>query len=209
VVVVRAYAYREDLAALEPYLLDIKPVLIGVDGGADALLAAGHRPDLIVGDMDAVSDRALTCGAELVVRVSPDGRGFGAARLVQLNLSAVSFPAALAVEDLALLLADARGATTIVTVGTHPTLPELLDRGRGGMASSLLTRLRVGPKLVDAATVARLHRPTISAPELAVTVFSALAAMAGATWFAAAGGSSVDLVAVWWDHAMAALRGLL
>jgi uncharacterized membrane-anchored protein len=121
----------------------------------------------------------------------------------------VSFPAALAVEDLALLLADARGATTIVTVGTHTTLSEFLDRGRSGMASSLLTRLRVGPKLVDAATVARLHRPTVSARELAVTVFSALAAMAGAMWFATAGGSNVDQVAVWWDHAMAALRGLL
>jgi uncharacterized membrane-anchored protein len=208
VVVVRGYAYQEDLAALEPYLLDISPVLIGVDGGADALLAAGHRPDLIVGDMDAVSDRALASGAELVVRVSPDGRGFGAARLAQLNLSAVSFPAALAVEDLALLLADARGATTIVTVGTHASLPEFLDRGRSGMASSLLTRLRVGPKLVDAVTVARLHRPTIPARALAATVFSALAAMGGAMWFASAGQSSVDDVAVWWDHAMAALRGL-
>jgi len=207
-VVVRSHDYAKDLKALKRYIREYHAVLIGVDGGADALLEAGLKPHLIVGDMDAVSDRALACGAELVVRVSPDGRGFGAARLAQLNLSAVSFPAALAVEDLALLLADARGATTIVTVGTHASLPEFLDRGRSGMASSLLTRLRVGPKLVDAVTVARLHRPTIPARALAATVFSALAAMGGAMWFASAGQSSVDDVAVWWDHAMAALRGL-
>jgi uncharacterized membrane-anchored protein len=209
VVVVRGYSYQDDLALLGPYLREFSPVLIGVDGGADALLAAGLRPDIIVGDMDAVSDDALRCGAELVVRVSPTGRGHGTARLTQLNLAAVPFPAAVASEDLALLLADAKGASPIVAVGTHATLDEFLDRGRSGMASSLLTRLRVGAKLVDATVVARLHRPTITNQTLAVTVGTVIVAMAGAAWLTMSGQSTVDQLAVWWDQALTALRGLL
>ena len=116
-VVVRGDDYRADLAALRPYIREFRPVLIGVDGGADALLEAGHRPDLIVGDMEAVSDAAMRCGAELVVHVHPDGRGSGLARANQLNLPAVTFTAAATSEDLALLLADAKGASVIVAVG--------------------------------------------------------------------------------------------
>lgn len=209
VVVVRGYSYQDDLAALGPYLREFSPALIGVDGGADALLAAGLRPDVIVGDMDAVSDDALRCGAELVVRVSPTGRGFGTSRLAQLNLAAVPFPAAVASEDLALLLADAKGASPIVAVGTHATLDEFLDRGRSGMASSLLTRLRVGAKLVDATVVARLYRPTVTNQTLAVTVGTVIVAMAGAAWLAMSGQSTVDQLAVWWDQALTSLRELM
>jgi uncharacterized membrane-anchored protein len=214
VVVVRGYSYQDDLAALGPYLREFSPALIGVDGGADALLAAGLRPDIIVGDMDAVSDEALRCGAELVVRVSPTGRGLprndgGTARLARLNLAAVPFPAAVASEDLALLLADAKGAAPIVAVGTHATLDEFLDRGRAGMASSLLIRLRVGAKLVDATVVSRLHRPAVTNQTLAVTVGTVIVAMAGAAWLARSGQSIVDQLAVWWDHALTTLRGLL
>jgi uncharacterized membrane-anchored protein len=213
VVVVRGYSYQDDLAALGPYLREFSPALVGVDGGADALLAAGLRPDVIVGDMDAVSDGALCCGAELVVRVGPTGRGLprddrGTARLAELNLSSVPFPAAVASEDLALLLADAKGASPIVAVGTHATLDEFLDRGRSGMASSVLTRMRVGAKLVDATVVARLHRPTVSNQTLAVTVGTVIVAMAGAAWLAMSGQSTVDQLAVWWDQALTSLRQL-
>jgi uncharacterized membrane-anchored protein len=209
VVVVRGYSYAEDLALLGGYLREFSPVLIAVDGGADVLLAAGHRPDIIIGDLDAVSDEALRCGAELVVRVSPTGRGFGSARLAQLNLAAVPFPAAVAGEDLALLLADAHAADLIVTVGTHAGLDEFLDRGRGGMASSLLTRLRVGSRIVDASAVARLHRPTVTGPALALTVAATIGAMAAAAWLAVSGQSTVDQVAAWWDDALTALRGII
>ncbi len=214
VVVVRGYSYLDDLAALRPYLREYAPVLIGVDGGADALLEAGLRPDLIVGDMDAVSDEALRCGAELVARVGPTGRASlrnngGTGRLAALNLAAVPFPAAVASEDLAILLADAKGATPIVAVGTHATMDEFLDRGRTGMASSLLTRLRVGAKLVDATVVARLYRPTIGNHTLAVTLATTIVAMAGAAWLALSGQSIVDQLSLWWDRGMVALRGLL
>jgi uncharacterized membrane-anchored protein len=157
-VVARGYDHVRDLAALRPYIRDHRPVLIGVDAGADALLDAGHRPDLVVGDMDSVSDAALTCGAEVVVHAYPDGTAPGLARVRALGVPAITFPAAATSEDIALLLADEKGAELIVAVGTHATLVEFLDKGRGGMASTFLTRLRLGGRLVDAKGVSRLYR---------------------------------------------------
>ena len=157
-VVVRGYHHREDLAALRSYIREFKPVMVGVDGGADALLEAGYRPDLIVGDMDSVSDQGLPCGAELVVHAYPDGRAPGLARVERLGLPSVLCPAGGTSEDVALLLADEKGASLIVAVGTHYTLDEFLDKGRSGFASTFLTRLRVGSKLVDAKGVSRLYR---------------------------------------------------
>ena len=161
-IVVRGHNYREDLAALRAYIREFKPVMVGVDGGADALLEAGYRPDIIVGDMDSVTDQGLTCGAELVVHAYPDGRAPGLARIERLGLSSVLCPAGGTSEDVALLLADEKGASLIVAVGTHNTLDEFLDKGRSGYASTWLTRLRVGSKLVDAKGVSRLYRNRIS-----------------------------------------------
>ena len=141
-------------------------MLIGVDGGADALLEAGYKPHLIVGDMDSVTDAALRRGAELVVHAYPDGRAPGLARLQELGLAGIIFPAAGTSEDVAMLLADEKGAQLIVAVGTHATLVEFLDKGRGGMACTFLTRLRVGGKLVDAKGVSRLYRSRISTTAL-------------------------------------------
>ncbi|KWX00815.1 Thiamin pyrophosphokinase catalytic region [Carbonactinospora thermoautotrophica] len=176
-IVVRGYHYREDLATLRPYIREYRPVLIGVDGGADALLEAGYRPDLIVGDMDSVSDAALTSGAELVVHAYRDGYAPGRKRLEQLGLPYVVFPATGTSEDIAMLLADDKGASLIVAVGTHATLVEFLDKGRAGMASTFLTRLRVGGKLVDAKGVSRLYRSRISTSTLLMLVVAALSTM--------------------------------
>ena len=131
-IVVRGYHYKEDLVTLRPYIREYRPVLIGVDGGADAILDAGWRPDMIVGDMDSVSDRALTCGAEVVVHAYRDGRAPGLARVEQLDVPHVVFPATGTSEDVAMLLADDKGAELIVAVGTHATLVEFLDKGRSG-----------------------------------------------------------------------------
>jgi uncharacterized membrane-anchored protein len=160
-VVVRGYHHREDLATLRPYIREFKPVMIGVDGGADALLDAGYRPDLIVGDMDSVSDKGLTCGAELVVHAYPGGHAPGLARVERLGLPSVLCPAAGTSEDVALQMADEKGATLIVAVGSHNTLSEFLDKGRSGMASTFLTRLRLDSKLVDAKGVSQLYRSRI------------------------------------------------
>ncbi len=175
--VVRGYTYKEDLAALRPFIRENRPVLIGVDGGADAILEAGYTPDMIVGDMDSVSDRALTCGAEIVVHAYRDGRAPGQERVLALGLEPVVFSATGTSEDVAMLLADDRGASLIVTVGTHQTLVEFLDKGRAGMASTWLIRLRVGGKIVDAKGVSRLYRQRITNWQLAVLMLAGLLAV--------------------------------
>jgi uncharacterized membrane-anchored protein len=174
-VVVRGYRYREDLRALRPYIREYRPVLLAVDGGADALLEAGYRPDVIIGDMDSVSDEALQAGAELVVHAYPDGRAPGMARLQGLGLDAARLPAPGTSEDVALLVADARGASLIAVVGTHWTLEEFLDKGRPGMASTVLTHLRVGSKLVNARGVHQLYQSRISGWALVVLAVAAAA----------------------------------
>lgn len=199
-IVVRGYDYREDLAVLRSYIREYRPVLLGVDGGADALLEAGLVPDLIVGDMDSVSDEALSSGAEVVVHAYADGRAPGLERVQDLGVPAVLFPAAGTSEDVAMLLADEKGASLIVAVGTHATLVEFLDKGRQGMASTFLTRLRVGGKLVDAKGVSRLYRRQISVWSLLVLVLATLAAMAAAVYVSSAGQAYGDIVAdVWAD----------
>ncbi|MDN5348134.1 MAG: hypothetical protein PWP65_1698 [Clostridia bacterium] len=173
-VVVRGQDYQADLKALRPYIEEAKPVLIGVDGGADAILELGYRPHLIVGDMDSVSDRALRCGAELVVHAYPDGRAPGLARLERLGLKAVLCPAPGTSEDLALLLAYEKGAELIVAVGTHTNVIDFLAKGRKGMASTFLVRLKVGSILIDAKGVSRLYRRRYRGRYLAAVVVAAL-----------------------------------
>ena len=193
-IVVRGYHYKEDLVTLRPYIREYRPVLIGVDGGADAILDAGWRPDMIVGDMDSVSDRALRCGAEVVVHAYRDGRAPGIARVEQLGVPHVVFPATGTSEDVAMLLADDKGAELIVAVGTHATLVEFLDKGRSGMASTFLTRLRVGGKLVDAKGVSQLYQHRISNVQLTLLVLAGLAALGVALASTAAGQTLFGLV---------------
>jgi uncharacterized membrane-anchored protein len=177
VVVVRGHDYPQDRRGLKHYIREYKPVLVGVDGGADALLEAGLKPHLIVGDMDAVSDAALGTGAEVVVHAYPDGRMPGLARVQDLGIDAITFPTSGTSEDAAMLIADDKGAELVVAVGSSATLTEFLDRGRSGMASSFLTRLRLGAKVVDANTVARLYRNRISGIALLLLVVAAVIAV--------------------------------
>ena len=208
-IVVRGYHYKEDLAILKPYIRDFRPVLIGVDGGADAILEAGHTPDMIVGDMDSVSDAALRCGAELVVHAYRDGRAPGLSRIEDLGITdAVVFPATGTSEDIAMLMADDAGADLIVAVGTHATLVEFLDKGRAGMASTFLTRLRVGSKLVDAKGVSRLYRSSIGWPALLVLVIAGLVALIVALLSTPAGQAFFQVVGARWDTFWAWLEGL-
>jgi uncharacterized membrane-anchored protein len=207
-IVVRGYDYKADLDVLRPYIREFKPVLIGVDGGADALVEAGYTPDMIIGDMDSVTDDVLRCGAEVIVHAYPDGRAPGLARVQQLGVASVTFPAAATSEDLAMLLADEKGASLIVAVGTHATLVEFLDKGRGGMASTFLTRLKVGGKLVDAKGVSRLYRQSISGSSLLRLVLSAIAAMASAVAVSTVGKAYLAVVSEWWDNLVFQLRSL-
>jgi uncharacterized membrane-anchored protein len=186
-VVVRGYRYREDLRALRPYIREYRPVLLAVDSGADALIEAGYRPDVIIGDMDSVSDEALQSGTELVVHAYPDGRAPGMTRLTSLGLDGVTLPAPGTSEDVALLVADALGASLIAVVGTHWTLEEFLDKGRPGMASTFLTHLRVGSKIVNARGVHQLYQSRISGWALAVLVVAAAVTIVVAIAYSPAG----------------------
>jgi len=208
-IVVRGYDYKQDLAVLRPYIREYKPVLIGVDGGADALLEAGYRPDMVVGDMDSVTDAALRCGAEIVVHAYTDGTAPGLKRVADLGVDAVVFPAAGTSEDVAMLLADEKDATLIVAVGTHATLVEFLDKGRAGMSSTFLTRLRVGGKLVDAKGVSRLYRSRISSLSLILLVLATLVAMTAALFVSTAGRAYSTLLADRWHDLLFQLSGLL
>ena len=192
-IVVRGYHYKEDLEILSHYIREYRPVVIGVDGGADALLEARVRPHLIVGDMDSVSDAALRCGAEIIVHAYRDGHAPGLERVRGLGIEPVVFPATGTSEDVAMLLADDKGATLIVAVGTHATLDEFLDKGRSGMASTFLTRLRVGSKLVDAKGVSRLYRQRISGWSVLLMLVAGILAVGVALW-ATDGGRALLLV---------------
>jgi uncharacterized membrane-anchored protein len=179
-VAVRGYDFREDLEALKPYVREVRPVLIGVDGGADALMDAGFDPDLIIGDMDSVTDETLRSGAEIVAHAYPDGRCPAGERLDALGLDAVRWAVSATSEDLALLLAYESGADLIVAVGTHTNLVEYLDKGRQGMASTFLVRLKVGPRLVDAKGVNKLYRASVQPRELLFLAAAGLTALTAA-----------------------------
>jgi uncharacterized membrane-anchored protein len=177
-IVVRGYDYKEDLKALAAYIREVRPLTIGVDGGADALLDFGLKPDIIIGDMDSVTTEALLSGAELVVHAYQGGIAPGLERIEALGLPAVVYEATGTSEDIAMLLAYEHSAELIVAVGTHTNLIEFLDKGRKGMASTFLVRLRVGSILVDAKGVGRLYRGRIRRGDLMLLVVAALIAMA-------------------------------
>lgn len=184
VVVIRGKGFRDDLQAIKNYLVEKKPVLIGVDGGGDALLECGFTPHIIVGDMDSVSDEALRQAAELVVHGYPDGRGIpGQKRLQQLGLSHHLFRAPGTSEDIALILAHDFGAALMVALGTHFSATEFLEKGRRGMASTFLVRLKVGDRLVDAKGVSRLYQPRAAGLLIPVFVAAALTPLLAMVFF--------------------------
>lgn len=172
--VVRGFDYKDDLAHLRSYVREIRPVLVGVDGGADALLDVGLKPDLIIGDFDSVSTRALQCGAQLVVHAYLGGEAPGAARLRDLGLEFDVLEAPGTSEDIAMLLAYEKGAELIVAVGTHASMVEFLDKGRQGMASTFLVRLKVGPILVDAKGVSKLYESRVRKRDLMSFLLAAM-----------------------------------
>lgn len=221
VVVVRGYDYREDLRRLRGYVREQRPVLIGVDAGADALIEAGHRPDIVVvgenglapgnrsGDVGAVSDKALRGAREVVLHTDRAGRAVGADRLDRLGVRAQNFSASGTSEDVALLLADLADASLIVSVGTHATLDEFLDRHRSGLASTFLTRLRVGPKLVDAKAVPQLYSGRVRVWHLVLVLLAGLLALGVALAGTAEGQEWWGAAQTWLDDATDWFRGLL
>lgn len=178
-IVVRGIGYKDDLNLLRRsgYIADRQPVLIAVDGGADALLQVGRKPDVIIGDMDSVSEEALRCGARLIVHGYRDGRAPGGQRLDDLGLDYEVYGSEGTSEDIAMLLSYEKGCELIVAVGTHNSMVEFLDKGRAGMASTFLVRMKVGMMLVDAKGVSRLYRSTVRTRDLLLLVLAAVFTM--------------------------------
>ncbi|MGF7184971.1 putative membrane-anchored protein [Desulfitispora alkaliphila] len=173
-IVVRGNNYREDLRAIHNYIQEIKPVIIAVDGGADAIISEGHTPDYIIGDMDSISDSALSCGAQIIVHAYANGNAPGLERIHNLSLEAEILPATGTSEDIAMLLAYEQGAELIVAVGTHSNMIDFLEKGRKGMASTLLVRMKIGQVLVDAKGVSKLYRQKFKAKYIAEIIIAAL-----------------------------------
>lgn len=193
-VVVRGVDHQRDLRALRTYIRDERPLLLGVDGGADALIEEGHQPDMIVGDMDSAHDSVLACGAELLVHAYTDGRAPGRERLERLGLPYKTVAAAGTSEDIAMLMAAEEGASLIVTVGSHFNLVEFLDKNRKGMASTFLTRVRVGEILIDAKGVSRLYRPRPSSRGIAAVLGAGLLALTVAVFASPSLNNLTDLI---------------
>lgn len=173
-VVVRGHNYKDDLEAMISYIEEMKPVLVGVDGGADALLEFGYSPDVIVGDMDSVSDEALKAANEIVVHAYTDGRAPGLARVESLGLEAVVFSAPGTSEDIAMLAAYEYDAELIVALGTHSNMIDFLEKGRKGMASTFLVRLKIGSKLIDARGVSILYKSRLKIKYIVALIMTAI-----------------------------------
>ena len=197
-VVVRGDGYKDDLALLRNYMDGVRPVVIAVDGGADAVLAIGRRPHIILGDMDSVSDEALRCGAQLIVHAYKNGDAPGLERVHALGLTADTFAVPGTSEDAALLLAYEHGADLIVAVGTHSNLEDFLDKGRAGMASTYLVRLKVGPRLVDARGVFKLYQPNPPFSALVGLLLSFLLAILLLLHFSPMWENLAALIRIWW-----------
>jgi uncharacterized membrane-anchored protein len=197
-VVVRGVDHQRDLRALKPFIRDTRPVLVAVDGGADALLEAGLTPHMIVGDMDSAGEPALLAAreakTELVVHSYPDGRAPGRHRLEELGVPFKLVPAPGTSQDVAMLIAAEKGARLIVTVGSQFNLVEFLDRNREGMSSTFLTRLRIGEILVDAKGVSRLYRPMPGLAPLVVVIIAGLIALIAVVWITPALRDVADLL---------------
>jgi uncharacterized membrane-anchored protein len=197
-VVVRGVDHQRDLRVLRPFVRDVRPLIVAVDGGAEAVFQAGLKPDMIVGDMDSAGEAALLAaahgGAELVVHSYPDGRAPGRARLEQLGLPFKLVPAPGTSQDVAMLIAAEKGARLIVSVGSQFNLVEFLDRNRRGMSSTFLTRLRIGEILVDAKGVSRLYRPQPGLAPLLLVILAGIVAMVAVVWMTPALRDVVDLL---------------
>ena len=207
--VAKGYDFKADLKALKHYIREFRPVLIGVDAGADVLREAGYQPEVVIGELDTMSDTALREAGEVVAHADHHGRVIGLPRVQDLRVEPVIFATSGTSEDAAMLLADAGDATLIVTVGMRATLEELLDAGRGGIASTVLTRLKVGGRLVDAKAAAQLFQTRITALSVVLLAIAALVAILMVLYAGSASAGYLHLLARGWDNSTTFLRDLI
>jgi uncharacterized membrane-anchored protein len=152
-----------ELRRLRRYLREIKPVVVTTGEGLALARSAGLSPDVVVLDSraeDLPLAKELRSCRDVVVTEAPGGvrsGGAGSDRFDRIGVRAVPMRTTATPADAALLLADAGGATPIVAVGLRGTVEEFLDGSREGIGSGYMTRLKVGPRLVDATAVPLLY----------------------------------------------------
>jgi len=201
VVVLAGPEHLAELRAIRPYLKEQEPVVVAVGKVADLLRERGQRPDVVVLDADDDVDRpsaaTLKAARDVVVRSGP-GRPSGAEGLERLGIRPLVFTTTATAEDAALLLADAGDARLVIGVGLHASLEEFLDRQRGGLASTYLTRLRLGSRLVDAAAVPRLYSGRVRPHHLLLLMLAGFVALAAAVSVTPVGQDWLDQLADLW-----------
>ena len=197
VVAVRSHGWEQELRGIKPFVREQRPVLVGVDRGADALASAGHRPDVIVvtgGTDDLPAAAVLRRARDVVVLVERGAPRSATEPFQRLGIRPLRFETSATTEDAALLLASAHEASLIVGVGMHATLAEFLDRRRSGLASTFLTRLKLGPDLVDAAALPRLYDGAVRPRHLVGALVAGVLALAAAVSVTPVGQQWVDEV---------------
>ena len=166
VVVVRGFDYREDLRGLRRLHPRAAPGPgrgrrrrrraargrgTGPTSSWSARSGLGHGAPPTSEPGSTVSDRALRDAREVVLHADRSGRAVGADRLDRLGVRHQTHgrrPAPARTSRCCSPTSTAPASSS--RSAPHATLDEFLDRQRAGLASTFLTRLRVGPKLVDA-----------------------------------------------------------
>jgi uncharacterized membrane-anchored protein len=174
-----------ELKLLRRYLREVRPVVVSTGEGLDVARAAGLTPDVVVLDSridELPAARALRAARDVVVTEPPGALRGGSSteRFERVGVRTVSMRTTAAPTDAALLLADAGGAAPIVAVGVRGTVEEFLDSSRDGLGSGYVTRLKVGPRLVDASAVPLLYSGQLRARHAYVVLLIGLLAVAAA-----------------------------
>lgn len=204
VIVADGASHAAQLRSLRSFIKEYTPVLIGVGRGADTLAKAGYKAQIIVGDPEEISNDTLKSGAQVILPADPDGHAPGLERIQDLGVGATTFPAAGSAADLALLVADHHGAELIVTAGYGGGLDDFFDRSRReSNPSTFLTRLKVGPKLVDASAIATLYRSRVSGVAIALVVLAALVAVIAAVMLSSSGSVVTEWIVDQWNSFVA------
>lgn len=151
-IVIRNTYTKQDIKYLQSYIKYYNPIIIAVDGAADYLTEQNINYNILVGDMDSVSDNCIINTQEIIVHgyykeKEKDAPGTKRLKKLNINHNVVHFLGTS--EDLAIMLAYELGASSIATIGAHLSWNELLEKGRKGMSSSFLIRLKTGHKLID------------------------------------------------------------
>ncbi len=212
VVVVRSHGWEIELKGIKSFLREQKPILIGVDAGADALVSAGYCPDVVV--VSATHDElpaatVLRKARDVVVVVERGASRALTEQFERMSIRPLPFETGATTEDAALLLACANQASLIIGVGMHATLAEFLDRRRPGLASTFLTRLKVGPDLVDAAALPHLYDGAVRPRHLLAVVVAGLVAVAAAIGVTPVGQELIQDMAPALSHAIDNVRGMI